>query len=135
MKKLIGMFILGLMVTLSACGGGGLGASVDLSGTWQGNMTIQGATVPLSFELNDDGSLVSGSFSQSYASYNFSVNSRVSGNTITITASATTQSVSYTMSFTATVNGDTMSGNISYTIDTDFGPGRTINGSFTLTRS
>lgn len=137
MKKLIGILVLGLMVTLSACGGG-LGGSVDVSGVWDGTMTLEGATVPLSFALDDGGSFVSGSFSQSYASGSFSLNSNVSGSRITITATSTTSAGGYTITtnfeLRGTVSGDTMTGTLTYSVN-GAGTNITVNGSFSLTRS
>lgn len=133
MKRVLGFIILSLTLLLSACGGGSLGGAVDVSGTWEGTMTYQGAEIPLWFDLDSSGSSISGTFDQSYDSGSFSLNGSVSGNRITITASAEGTGYSATFSFEGTVSGDSMTGSWDYTISA-YGYEESIGGSFNLTR-
>ena len=134
MKRLPIIFITALMLTLAACGS--QSASPELQGAWSGQTTSGATTVPLAFEVGPNGQVANGSFNASYNSeyFSFTVDSKATGSTITITATASNSAGdSLVFVLTGEVNGDVLSGQ--YRLDVRVGTDTSsFSGSFSLAR-
>lgn len=135
MKRLPILFVTALMLTLAACGSPP--PSPELEGAWYGQTTSGATTVPMSFQVDPDGQVENGSFNASYNSedFSFTVDSKATGRTISITATATNSAGdSLVFVLTGEVNGDVLSGQ--YRLDVRIGTdAASFSGTFSLTRA
>jgi hypothetical protein len=132
----LAFFVFGCSSGGSNSGGGSNNSSsssqntpLNVTGTWKGSGVVQGKTASTTFILKQDGNNVSGTWDGQ------AITGSVSDNKFNFNLTPFTDSgIYYTGNGSATVSGNTMSGNISVT-GTYRGNSATVSATFNVTRS
>lgn len=113
-----------LIVTLilTACGGQTAGGT-DVGGTWTGQISGPGGTAPLTLQLTQTGTSVSGTLGLNQGQLN--VTGTVAGNLISLSG----QDTDGTLQLEGSVSGTTMQGTINATSE-----GETVSVAFSVTK-